>query len=252
MSLAGCGQSGSQPIAPREARFVVTAESGTPFQVNEFLATNGPPHTFTPAASCPPPSGTPDDPTDNCFIAPYAFIFLNAGKPPGQAPAAPIEPAVSGAFQGASAAVDVRIDLFVARSSNPLESLVATAVIPKQSTDATVLVTPDRTPMPDPPPPAAHEYRTDVVDFDDPTFVGQQFSALLGDETASFQACGDTGVCASPTTFYFENPQEFFNVVIRKLVLDSRKLLIRVYVDGVLAGQAVASATDNSTVHLNL
>jgi len=236
VGVVGCGTTGSTPVAPREARFVVNAPSGTEFQVNEFLATNGPPHTY---------GGVP-----RTFTAPYTFIFLNAGKPPETVPNAPIDPAVSGTFQGVDASANVQIDLFVARSSNPVESLVASGSILAGSTAETIVSTPEPTPMPDPP--TATEFRVEVFDNEDPTYFNELFNALLGDQRGSLATCGDSRICNSPTTFYFEDPQGFFSVVIQKLVNDNRSLRFEVYINNVLYGANVAHGTDKVFIHVNL
>jgi hypothetical protein len=219
---AACGESGSNPVRPREADFQVVGTSGSPFHVVRFDATNGPPHVFDPPRE---------------FQAPFTFIFLNAGPHVSEISGVPPNPQVQATFTGAAAADDVSINLRLGFNEN----LTATVLIPAgaDSADSFLLATPEL-PAPITTPPIPPEVRVEVCQQTNTTsdFCTDQpqpqnavpFIASMGDQDTTFLTCGDSQICTSPAIFYIENPHANVGAIISKAVADDQVLLLNVYI----------------------
>ncbi len=224
--LSACGTSGTNPLRPREADFRVIAPSGTPYMV-VFQASNGPEH-HPPAAD---------------LIAPHTFAFLNAGSPDPTTPGVPPEPVVTGVFQGAMAPDDVNIELRLGFVDSP-SSVVATTIIPAGS-DATTTIGTEGTPEIDN---SLPEIRMEVTATDPQGNLATdvEFNASVGDADSTILPCGDTVICHTPVTFYFENPNTSISANINKLNQDDRVLRIDLYVNDQLRDSASVTTNDPS------
>ncbi|MBI4514626.1 MAG: hypothetical protein HY699_02265 [Deltaproteobacteria bacterium] len=241
--LAGCGESGTNPLRAREANFRVKGVTGTPFRLVEILASNGPPHLFDPPRE---------------LLAPHTFILLNAGPNTTDTPGLPPDPQVRATFSGNPTATnDVTIELRLGFEEN----LVAPPAVIAAGTEQEVSVATNG------PQPAldasAPEIRLEVCTQTNPpsTLCSEQtgsqneipFTANIGDETSTFLPCGDTRLCTAPTMFYFEAPQRTVSAIISKAVRDDQVILANLYLNGTFRSAARATRDEpNARVRVDL